>query len=175
MLLLRHGEEFRVGALHGPGAVLLPGLFAVPLLVGLHGPAFERLEFFLVGHGCSSFCLVDGLLYRQDQGVQPLPPGLQLRQVALQRRHAVEARRVQDCPDGFQLQPQLLVKQDGLEPVYLLGTIEAVARFRGPPGLEKPLLVVPAQRPGRDSGQLRQSLYGVFHGCIPPDKVEYKG
>ena len=114
-------------------------------------------------------------LYRQDQGVQPPPPGLQLRQVALQRRQTVKARRVQDFPDGLQLQPQLLVKENGLETVHLLGAIEAVARFRGPPGLEQALLVVPAQGPGRHPGQLRQGFYGVFHSGIPPDKPQYKG
>ena len=83
--------------------------------------------------------------------------------MALQRLLAVKGRVLQDGSDGLQLQPQLPVKEDGLEPVHLLGTVDAVACFGGPQGLQQPLTVVPAQGAGCDAGQLRQRLDGVFH------------
>jgi hypothetical protein len=163
VLLLRQGQNTGVGPVHGLISVLLPDLPAVLLLVGLHGTALERLEFFLVGHFYSSLCLVNGLPHRQDETVQPDPPGLQLLQVALQRRLPVKGRVVQNPADGGQLQPKLPVKENVLEPVHLSGAVEAVARLRGPQGLQQALTVIPAQGPGRDARQLRQGFHSVFH------------
>ena len=135
VFLLRQGQDIGVGPVHGAVSVFLPDLFAIPSLVGRHDTALERLKFFFIGHFASSSCLVNGLSHRQDETIQMVPPGLQLRQVALQRRLAVEGRVVQNAADGGELQPQLPVKEDVLEPVHLPGTVEAVARLRGPQGL----------------------------------------
>ena len=125
--------------------------------------ALEGLKLLLIGHLCSSFEIVKGSLDSQDQVIQPGPAGLQLCQVALQRRLAVKGRVIQNGLDGRQIQPQLPVEQNVLQPVQLLRTVEAVPGLRGPQGLQQPDLVVPAQSSGGDAGQLRQRLDGVFH------------
>ena len=84
--------------------------------------------------------------------------------MALQRRQTVEVRGLQQGSDGFQIQAQFPVEENELEPVRLLGAVEPVACLRNLPGLEKAFLVVPAQSPGRDSGQVCQSFDGILHG-----------
>ena len=164
VLLLGQGQDAGVGPVRLLVSVFLPDLLPESGLIGRDDAALEGLKLLLIGHFRSSFDVVDGPLDSQDQLIQPGPAGLQLCQVALQRRLAVKGRVVQNGPDGGQVQAQLPVEQDVLQPVQLLGAVEAVSGLRGPQGLQQPRLVIPAQGPGRDAGQVRQRLDGVFHG-----------
>ena len=108
-------------------------------LIGLYRAALEGFKFLLIGHLRSSLDVVNRSLDSQDQIVQSGPTGLQLCQVALQRRLAVKGRVVQNGPDRGQVQSQLPVEQDVLQAIQLRWAVEAVSGLRGPQGFSSPI------------------------------------
>ena len=163
ILLLGQRQDAGVGPVHLLISVFLPDLLPEGGLIGLYRAALEGFKFLLIGHLRSSLDVVNRSLDSQDQIVQSGPTGLQLCQVALQRRLAVKGRVVQNGPDRGQVQSQLPVEQDVLQAIQLRWAVEAVSGLRGPQRFQQSNPIIPAQSPGRDAGQIGQRLDGVFH------------
>ena len=163
ILLLGQRQDAGVGPVHLLISVFLPDLLPEGGLIGLYRAALEGFKFLLIGHLRSSLDVVNRSLDSQDQIVQSGPTGLQLCQVALQRRLAVKGRVVQNGPDRGQVQSQFPVEQDVLQAIQLRWAVEAVSGLRGPQRFQQSNPIIPAQSPGRDAGQIGQRLDGVFH------------